>query len=915
MAPLTWRNVDSPSFASSNDMYRIAAGLMNSGFDAANAGIDRFRQTTMDEQSAALMASVMGASSPQAIQAAVGNANPAFLSADALRFANAQPGVLAQQAQAQQTIRANDYNYGRNQVLDDRADTAWQRSENAAIRAEEIALVDHEKWTAGLPKAATAEQIVTRANAQFGAQGQAAVIAQIQNLAGKGLYSDDIVQLALDRVNGQSILPSVGSNALTGVAGDLGIGTGAPAARQYDTGWAAGADVTGTGSPAPASLVQNESGGDWAAQNDATGAGGQKGHFGRLQFGKARLQDAMNAGVIPQGMTPEQFMASPQTQLAVENWHFADIDKNASDAGLDQYYGQTIGGVVITPESIRAMAHLGGFGGAQKFIETGGQYNPADENGTRLSDYGQKHGLPGTGGPTRANAEFMNQTGVNPLTGSGVSDLLNQAALLGGPRRTVSAEQTALDTAAATSANGGRPQTNAAGNPVTTNSPETEQAIQDIARAASVGAVRDAVTENLARTGQTPESTIALPTPDELLREAASTPANQFPEVDPNATAYVQAQQTRARESTINNAIAELTNSTGGGALSPVTNSVNGLLDYFSQTPATAAANAEQRTTNDAAGTILADNSDFFRQNPEEIAVARANPVQYAQNFGNTPAQKAFLDARGGTSGNNTPAAATAEEATPRSDMTPQERVLADRTDSLAPLSTPSVLASANPNVPIGDVLNTLIAQGTADQTANIYGALDRLVANPPTEGTDPESVARAMFNAQDGLGAGEKINYNDILNGINTLMQSGGVTAPMAGEILKYSTDTGGRDWTPNRWFGGNKQINMDTAEATRKAYLGTKPDGTVNTAPATRALERAQQVQTAMTNLQNLKAQYEQVIAAVKAASVDPAYSDTMREDLAQTAEAILEKIREDTQKIEATGILSNYSARQSN
>jgi hypothetical protein len=34
-----------------------------------------------------------------------------------------------------------------------------------------------------------------------------------------------------------------------------------------------------------------------------------------------------------------------------------------------------------------AVAHLGGKGGLSRFIETGGAYNPGDDNGTRLSDY------------------------------------------------------------------------------------------------------------------------------------------------------------------------------------------------------------------------------------------------------------------------------------------------------------------------------------------------------------------------------------------------------------------------------------------------------------------------------------------------------------------------------------------------
>lgn len=144
------------------------------------------------------------------------------------------------------------------------------------------------------------------------------------------------------------------------------------------------------------SLVASESGGNWNALND-------EGYGGRLQFGDARLADAAAAGIIPAGVTGADFsMMPPEVQQAVEQWHFADIDQQAANMGLNQYFGQTIAGVPITPESVKAMAHLGGIGGVQKFIASGGQYNPADSNGTRLSDYGARFG--GAAGSPGASA-------------------------------------------------------------------------------------------------------------------------------------------------------------------------------------------------------------------------------------------------------------------------------------------------------------------------------------------------------------------------------------------------------------------------------------------------------------------------------------------------------------------------------
>lgn len=149
------------------------------------------------------------------------------------------------------------------------------------------------------------------------------------------------------------------------------------------------------------SLAGTESGGSFDAQNDVTGAGGLVGHFGRLQFGQARLQDAMNAGVLAQGTTPQAFMADPQLQARVEQWHFDDMRRQAESLGLTRFVGQSINGVPITMDAILAMGHLGGMGGAQRFLESGGSYNPADAYGTSLLDYARIHGN-ASGGSTPA---------------------------------------------------------------------------------------------------------------------------------------------------------------------------------------------------------------------------------------------------------------------------------------------------------------------------------------------------------------------------------------------------------------------------------------------------------------------------------------------------------------------------------
>jgi hypothetical protein len=142
----------------------------------------------------------------------------------------------------------------------------------------------------------------------------------------------------------------------------------------------------------PASLIATESGGNWGALNAVPGAGGFSGHGGRLQFGTARLADAARAGVIPAGMTAQEFAKQPpEVQMAVENWHFADIDNYIRRSGLDRAIGTTIGGAPVTLDGMRAVAHLGGVGGLQKFVSSQGQYNPSDVFGTSLLDYLKAH--------------------------------------------------------------------------------------------------------------------------------------------------------------------------------------------------------------------------------------------------------------------------------------------------------------------------------------------------------------------------------------------------------------------------------------------------------------------------------------------------------------------------------------------
>lgn len=125
------------------------------------------------------------------------------------------------------------------------------------------------------------------------------------------------------------------------------------------------------------SLSHTESRGNWHLQND-------EGYAGRLQFGDARLSEYRKA--TGEQFTKEQFRLNPELQQRVEQWHLADLENR-----MRPYVGRVVNGQTMTMGSLVGMAHLGGVGGATKYVETNGGYNPADSNGTHLSDYARKH--------------------------------------------------------------------------------------------------------------------------------------------------------------------------------------------------------------------------------------------------------------------------------------------------------------------------------------------------------------------------------------------------------------------------------------------------------------------------------------------------------------------------------------------
>jgi hypothetical protein len=155
-------------------------------------------------------------------------------------------------------------------------------------------------------------------------------------------------------------------------------------------------------------LTQRESGGDPTKMNTL-------GYVGRQQFGAPRLQTlgvytpgsgenmaawsrtprdttgkwsgSFNIPGFPNVKTVEDFRNNPEAQTAVEGMHRQKTEQEIDALGLNQYEGQTIAGVPITRDGLRAMVHIGGAEGARRVLASGGQYNPADAYGTTVMDY------------------------------------------------------------------------------------------------------------------------------------------------------------------------------------------------------------------------------------------------------------------------------------------------------------------------------------------------------------------------------------------------------------------------------------------------------------------------------------------------------------------------------------------------
>lgn len=145
---------------------------------------------------------------------------------------------------------------------------------------------------------------------------------------------------------------------------------------------------------------------------------------GRAQFGPERLADFERATGV--SYTPAQVAKLPkEKQREIEEWHFQDYGRRIDEEGLDDYIGVKINGVEVTRSGMVAAAHLGGFNGMKKWLQTGGRSDPSDEEGTSLSKYMRVHGgkkVPGYETPAGFQLSDVESPQQDGMLGFSMSD-------------------------------------------------------------------------------------------------------------------------------------------------------------------------------------------------------------------------------------------------------------------------------------------------------------------------------------------------------------------------------------------------------------------------------------------------------------------------------------------------------------
>ena len=305
--------------------------------------------------------------------------------------------ILPKRAQAGQTIQSNQLHMQGQQIDLSNANQAQVGQAAAGLLS---AYPDEASRAAAYPRVVgmlQSQGYALHAPSEYPGEGVLRSMVN-QSIPAKDLYS-----------SGALLTPA--QQAALGQTGQTGTTTVTPAP-------ATGAAAGGFG----AQLAQSESGGKTSVINP-------QGYTGTYQFGKQRLADlgyytpapgedmkdnttwAGKVSVPGFNVTDQQsFAANPAAQQAVFNTHLGNID---------QAIAATPGANRFDQNGLRAVAHLGGVEGMQKFVASGGVFSPSDANGTSLAAYYNKF----SGGGTRAAAPTATAAPPTQFAGPGAPTL------------------------------------------------------------------------------------------------------------------------------------------------------------------------------------------------------------------------------------------------------------------------------------------------------------------------------------------------------------------------------------------------------------------------------------------------------------------------------------------------------------
>lgn len=920
---LRWNDVSNPNFSGVNDATRLMGDFLNRGFSTLDSALEGIERDNTKRNSTLLQQRALSYTSPEQLNAALADGsiynglNRDTIGSDALDFAAKRNGTMLTNAGTAITNAQLGYDLQRGQVLDGRGDATWnakQQAEPIAARMRQMALDGDEAGARSLyesnadlfGRAGLGADFLTANNAAIGTGQQTRLNSNSYDESMRSFdnltTSRDIVDQAfrsfgtkedalraLPGLRQRGVSPEVIDQSLKAIGesnswgqpsqlDQIGQSLGvAPVRQNSDTSWYN-------------QLINSESGGNFEAHNS-------EGYVGRGQFGDARLQDAKNAGVIPASMTKEQFKKDKNAQLATEAWHFNDIDQQANRLGVDRFIGQVIGGVEITPNAIRQMAHLGGIGGVKRFVESGGRYNPSDSNGTSLVDYGLKanRSTGGSGTPLSfgSNVPRASQNIGMDLGFQAMEETARAAAAEQGTR---TPEQDAV----AASATLARTAMERAQN---TSTQPLASAPSDVARpetnAASEALARRAIEASEGRQGA-PINPEASPPPaadqgakDPGFQEAINSQYRaRLPAITEDMTPYQRMQAEDARNNQVDRWQQGLSEQAYAGGTNdrtsnPIVGAAQRALGFFTDTPAQAAEAEASRVRSRNAGEFY-DSSQARRlmeTMPAEVYAAQQDPVGYAQGVNPAnpllPPEAAFQ--------------APAPVAAPSGSNAQAQTAAAAQTAMAAATGAP---AAAVANVPatsagVQESLWSLRATNNADEVRNPNAATTEYLR---MNAEDTMSMADAVKNVREFYGE-DNDGADDAVRFVKE-MRGRGLSAALAHQLAIDNVSTDTKLWG----MLGSGKLKIDRTRAEEVANTLMSGNGTITRDNVANQMTDNRKIRF-NEQLTNITTQFEAAKTAIQEAKIQAAGNPQRLADIERQEQAIMARLQMNLQALRAT------------